>query len=78
MSKGVKICLAVVIVLFAVSAVLSVIILRPTDKTMVEIVQDNHVLYTLDLGSEEDRSSTNLMSTWRCSTLCCHMLSPSL
>ena len=56
MTKGVKICLAVVIILFAVSAVLSIIILRPTDKTMVEIVQDNHVLYTLDLSSEKDRS----------------------
>jgi len=56
LSKDVKICLAVVIVLFVVSVVLSIIILRPTDKTMVEIVQDNHVLYTLDLGREKDRS----------------------
>ena len=56
MTKGVKICLAAVIVIFIVSAVLSYRILRPSEKTMVEIVQDNQVLYTLDLSSEDDRT----------------------
>lgn len=56
MTKGVKICLALVIVLFIAASVASYFILRPTDSTMVEIVQDNKVLYTLDLSREENRT----------------------
>lgn len=56
MTKGVKICLAAAAVLFILSGIASYFILRPTDKTMVEIVQDNKVLYTFDLSSEPDRT----------------------
>ena len=62
MTKGVKICLAVVAVVFAVSVVLSVIFLRKSSRdpsegsVWVEIVQDNSVLYKLDLSTESDRS----------------------
>lgn len=56
MTKGVKICLAVVIILFVASGIASFFILRPTDSTIVQIVQDNKVLYTFDISSETDRS----------------------
>lgn len=62
MTKGVKICMAVVSVIFAVSAFLSFVFLHKTGKdtengsVWVEIVQDNKVLYKLDLAAEEDRT----------------------
>ncbi len=62
MTKGVKICMAVVGVIFAVSAVLSFVFLHKTGKdtengsVWVEIVQDNKILYKLDLAAEEDRT----------------------
>ena len=56
MTKGVRICLIVVIVLFIISGIASYFILRPSDKNMVEIVQDNKVLYTFDIKKEPDRT----------------------
>ena len=62
MTKGVKICLAAVLVIFAVSAALSVIFLTSAGKdpekesVWVEVVCDNEVLYKLDLSKEEDRT----------------------
>lgn len=60
MTKGVKISLACVIVIFIVSVVLTVIFMRPkkadNDAVWVEIVRNDEVLYRLDLNSEEDRS----------------------
>ena len=62
MTKGVKICIAAVSVIFAVSAVLSSVFLRTSGKdpekesVWVEIVQDNKVLYKLDLSNESDRT----------------------
>jgi hypothetical protein len=61
-TKGVKICLAAVIVIFVISAALSVIFLTSTrgdtgdDPVWVEIVSGNEVLYKLDLSDEEDRT----------------------
>ncbi len=62
MTKGVKICIAAVGAVFIVSLVLTVRFLTPTDKNAsegsvwVEIVQDNNVIFTLDLSKEDDRS----------------------
>ncbi|MBR1824052.1 MAG: NusG domain II-containing protein [Ruminococcus sp.] len=56
MTKGVKICLAAVIALFIAVATASYFILRPSESTMVEIVQDNKVLYTFDLSKEPNRT----------------------
>ena len=56
MTKGVKICLAAVIIIFIVAAITSFFILRPSESTMVEIVQNNKVLYTFDLSKENDRT----------------------
>ena len=41
--------------IFLVSVCLSVFILMPSDKQIVEIVQDGTVLYTIDLNRAEDR-----------------------
>lgn len=62
MTKGVKICMAVVVVIFTISTVLSFIFLHKTGSgtdngsVWVEIVQDNKILYKLDLAAEEDRT----------------------
>lgn len=62
MTKGVKICLAAVSVIFAVSLVLTIRFLSPTSRdasnedVWVEIEQDGKVLYRLNLADEEDRS----------------------
>ncbi len=61
MTKGVKICMAAVGAVFAVSLVLSIIIMTRSgrdpakESVWVEIVQDNKVLYKLDLSAEPDR-----------------------
>ncbi len=52
--KNRKILIAVAIIIL-VSACLSVLILRRSDKQKVEIVQDGTVLYSFDLKSTEDR-----------------------
>lgn len=57
--KGVKICLAAVIVVFVAAAAASFVILRPKktgSAIYVEILRDNEVLYTLDLSEESDRT----------------------
>ena len=56
MTKGVKICLAVVIVIFIAASAVSYFILRPSESTMVEVVQNNNVLYTFDLSKEKNRT----------------------
>lgn len=58
MTKSVKICLAVVIVIFIASAAAAIFIMRPrsSDEKYVEIVQDNVVLYRIDLSKEENRT----------------------
>ena len=55
MTKGVKICFAIVMIIFIASGTASYFILKPSESTMVEIVQDNKVLYTFDLKKEKDR-----------------------
>lgn len=65
MTKGVKICLAVVILIFLVSAAASVLIMYPSDRAdpdkapdvnYVEIVQGNEILYRINLSKEPDRT----------------------
>lgn len=59
MPKGVKICLAAVIVVFVAAAAASFVILRPKKDEAamyVEILRDNEVLYTLDLSEASDRT----------------------
>ncbi len=56
MTKSVKICLFIVIFLFVSAVITAAIFYRTAECTAVEIVQDNKVLYTLDLSKETDRT----------------------
>lgn len=47
-----------VIVLFAISLVLCVWVLRPSKGQLVEVVSDGQVLYTFDLSKKESRYFT--------------------
>lgn len=44
-----------VVLIFLISIVLSIIILQPSEKSMVEIVSDGEVLYTIDLLTTKDK-----------------------
>lgn len=50
MTKGVKICLAAAVLIFAAAAVTALLLRRPSDSTWVEITQNGKVLYTFDLA----------------------------
>lgn len=56
MTKDVKICLFIVIFLFVSAVITAAVFYRTSECTAVEIVQDNAVLYTLDLSKEENRT----------------------
>lgn len=56
MTKGVKICLAIVIVLFVGAVIAAVIVSRPSDSTKIVIVQNDEVIYSIDLSQEDDRT----------------------
>ena len=55
MTKGVKILLTAVILVFIISAVMVLKSLKSSESTIVEVVQDNKVIYTFDLSKEKDR-----------------------
>ena len=55
MTKGVKICLAVAVIIFIAAGVTSLILRRPSDKSYAAIIQDGKTLYIIDLSSGEDR-----------------------
>ena len=56
MTKGVKILIIIVAALFIGSVIWVILSHRTSDSTYVEIVQNNKVLYTLDLSKEKDRT----------------------
>lgn len=56
MTKGVKVLIGTVIIIFAAAVVLAVIGLKPSESTWVDIVQNNKVIYHLDLSEEDDRT----------------------
>lgn len=56
MTKGIKILIIAVGLIFAISLTAVIISLRETNNTLVEIVQNNKVIYTFDLSDEEDRT----------------------
>ena len=56
MTKGVRIIAASILILLIVSVIAVVIGFRPSDKKIVKILQDNKVIYTLDLSNEKDRT----------------------
>ncbi len=56
MTKGVKLLIGAVLLIFAAAVVLAVIGLKPSESTWVEIVQNNKVIYKLDLSEEKDKT----------------------
>lgn len=59
MTKGVKICLAAVLTALVISAVTAAVMFRPKkieSSQYVEIVQDNKILYRIDIVQEKDRT----------------------
>lgn len=59
MTKGIKVCLVAVLTILVISAVMAAIMAGPkkTGTTLyVEIVQDNKILYRIDLRQEKDRT----------------------
>jgi len=56
LTKGVKLMIVLAAVLFTGALIYALIALRTSDKTLVEIVRSNKVLYTFDLSEEEDRT----------------------
>ncbi len=56
MTKGVKICIAIIIFVFISALIASVMLLRHTDGNYIEIVQDNNVMYKLDLNVTKNQT----------------------
>lgn len=56
MDKRLKLIVVLICVTFVGSIVGSIIVLRRSDSTLVEIVQDNDVLYTFDLSSAPNQN----------------------
>ncbi len=56
MTKGVKIILICFIVVFAVSAAISLYMLRPAHSKTVSVIRDNEVLYSFDLSTAENQT----------------------
>lgn len=56
MNKRVKILIAAASFIFVGAVILTALSLRQPESTCVEIVQDNKVIYSIDLAKEKDRS----------------------
>lgn len=57
-SRSASFITAVIIVIFAVSLALSVWILWPSNKQLVEVLSDGEVIYTFDLSKAKDAEYT--------------------
>lgn len=53
-----KLFIAIAAGIFVISLILSIWILLPSDKQLVEVVSDGQILYTFDLSREQDREIT--------------------
>ena len=64
MTKGVKICLAAAVLIFAAAAVTALLLRRPSDSTWVEITQNGKVLslYTFDLADFDAEQTIRIES----------------
>lgn len=56
--KGYRTVILVTAGIFLVSLIFSIIVLRPSGNRIVEVVQEDTVLYTFDLDSAGDREFT--------------------
>lgn len=50
-----KLIIGALVIVFLISLILSIFILRPSKSRIVEVVQDNKVIYKLNLDTEENR-----------------------
>lgn len=57
-NKGPKVLIVVTVIIFLVALALSVWVLWPSDRQLVEVVSDGEVLYTIDLSKEKDTEFT--------------------
>lgn len=64
MTKGVKICLAAAVLIFAAAAVTALLLRRPSDSTWVEITQNGKVLYTFDLADYDAEQTIRIESPY--------------
>lgn len=55
MTKGVKICIAVIGIIFVASVIVSLIMFRKPESQYVAILQDNEIIYKFDLTSAENQ-----------------------
>ncbi len=56
MTKRIRLIIAAVVFLVIISAISCIFIFRPSESTIVEIVENNKVTATLDLSEETDRT----------------------
>lgn len=57
-NKGPKVLIVVTVIIFLVALALSVWVLWPSDRQLVEVVSNGEVLYTIDLSKEKDTEFT--------------------
>ena len=55
MTKGIKILIAAIALIFTLSVIAIVLGTKKSDSTCVEIVQNNRLIYRFDLSQEENR-----------------------
>ncbi|MDE5834574.1 MAG: NusG domain II-containing protein, partial [Ruminococcus sp.] len=46
----------IILIIFMLSAVMTVISMRPSEKNIVEVVQDGKIIYTFDLLTAENQT----------------------
>lgn len=56
--KQFKLVITVIAVIFLISLLCSIYVLRPSENRRVEVVQDGKVIYTFDLERAEDQELT--------------------
>lgn len=55
MTKGVKICIVVTVIIFVTSLIVSLILYLKPESEYVTIVQDSEIIYKFDLASAENQ-----------------------
>lgn len=56
MTKGIKICIAVITVIFVGAVTVSLLLFRKSDSSYISIVQDNEIIYKFDLSATENQT----------------------
>ena len=56
MTKGVKLLIAAIALIFSASVIAIILGMKKSDSTCVEVVQNNRISYRFDLSQEENRT----------------------